>query len=746
MSQPPTLLGIRHHGPGSARSVQHALAELQPDAILIEGPPDAQELLSLAHHTEMQPPVALLIYRPEDPQQAVYYPFAEFSPEWQAIQYGLKHGVLLRFMDLPQAHRLTPEATEKQDEISPEIEKTDSPKASAPTPAIRQDPLNWIAEATGYGDGERWWEHMIEQRRDSQDLFQAVLELMTVLREETANLPLEPLEACREAFMRRTIRQTQQAGYQRIAVICGAWHVPALAKPPPVKDDNALLKGLPKVKVTATWVPWTYGRLTYASGYGAGIEAPGFYHHCWMTPDQVSVHWLSRVAQLLREHDLSASTASVIEAVRLAESLAALRNRSQPDLADLNEAALAVFCSGAETPLMLIKEKLMIGERLGQVPAETPMLPLQQDLQRQQKRLRLSPEAGQRLLELDLRKTNDLERSRLLHRLNLLNISWGRTERVGGKGTFKENWRLQWQPELAVALIEANVWGNTVADAAANYAQVTAQGSVELPELTRLAEQVLIADLPAVISPVMTRLQNVAALTSDIPHLMEALPPLVDTLRYGNVRQTDTALVAHIVDGLVTRICIGLPGACASLDDNAAQAMFARLEAVNSAINVLQNEEQLEYWRALLLRLTDQQGLHGLLAGRCCRLLFERSALDADQVGRRLNWALSTANEPSQAAAWIEGFLRGSGLILLHNETLWHILHEWVIGLRGDLFVQLLPLLRRTFATFAAPERRQMGERVRGTSSSSIGTVDTAIDQDRADRVLPLAMRLLGLA
>ncbi|MEZ5583059.1 MAG: DUF5682 family protein [Candidatus Competibacteraceae bacterium] len=305
---------------------------------------------------------------------------------------------------------------------------------------------------------------------------------------------------------------------------------------------------------------------------------------------------------------------------------------------------------------------------------------------------------------------------------------------------------MQWQPELAVALIEANVWGNTVADAAAHYAQATARNSEELPELTRLTEQVLIADLPTAIGPVMIRLQNVAALTSDIPHLMEALPPLVDTLRYGNVRQTDTALVAHVVDGLVTRICIGLPAACASLDDDAAQAMFARLSAVNSAVALLQNEEQLEYWHALLLRLTDQQGLHGLLAGRCCRLLFERNVLTADQVGRRLSWALSTANEPNQAAAWIEGFLRGSGLILLHNERLWRILHEWVIGLRDEVFVQLLPLLRRTFATFAAPERRQMGERVRGTSPSSVGSVDTAIDQDRADRVLPLTMRLLGLA
>ena len=51
-------------------------------------------------------------------------------------------------------------------------------------------------------------------------------------------------------------------GYARIAVVCGAWHVPALAEPlPTATSDAALLRGLPKVPVAMTWVPWTHGRL-----------------------------------------------------------------------------------------------------------------------------------------------------------------------------------------------------------------------------------------------------------------------------------------------------------------------------------------------------------------------------------------------------------------------------------------------------------------------------------------------------
>src|SRR3954449_9351327 len=96
------VLGIRHHGPGSARLRVRALEELPPDAILVEGPPDADDLIPLLAHPEMRPPVALLVYAADRPSEAVYYPFAAFSPEWQALRHALKRRIPARFMDLPQ--------------------------------------------------------------------------------------------------------------------------------------------------------------------------------------------------------------------------------------------------------------------------------------------------------------------------------------------------------------------------------------------------------------------------------------------------------------------------------------------------------------------------------------------------------------------------------------------------------------------------------------------------------------------
>jgi hypothetical protein len=466
----------------------------------------------------------------------------------------------------------------------------------------------------------------------------------------------------------------------------------------------------------------------------------------WNEPEQTEIRWMTKVARLLRDEDLDASSASVIEAVRLAETLAAMRGKHRPGLLELNEATQTVLCFGNDVPLRLIHEKLIVGEVLGQVPDDTPAVPLQQDLQREQKRLRFPAAASQKTIDLDLRKENDLARSQLLHRLSLLGIAWGELQRGNtGKGTFHELWRVQWQPEFSVALIEAGAWGNTVLEAATSFVKHKADNAKNLAELTALVEHTLLADLPAAVAHLMTRIQSEAAVANDIAHLLEALPPLANVLRYGNVRQTDTAMVGHVVDGLVARICVGLPNACASLNDDAAAAMYEQIVNANSAISLLQNQEQAALWQSTLQAMSEQQSLHGLVAGRCCRLLFEAQVLSAEETARRLSFALSTASDPAQAAAWIDGFLRGSGLLLLHDEALWQVLDEWVVSLSAETFTQLLPLVRRTFATFPAPERRQMGERVAQGASVRVAMASGDFDVVRAEAVLPLVKQLLGL-
>ena len=581
------LYGVRHHGPGSARSVRAALREQRPDVVLIEGPPEADGLIELAADPGMQPPVALLGYVPGEPKTAAFWPFAVFSPEWQAIRYALDAGVPVRFCDLPAARQLA----------------MAQGRWAGPGPRI--DPVAELARTAGYDDPERWWEDVVEHV-PGPAVFDALAEAIGILRAD-AGEP-DPRDAIREAYMRKVLRRTVKDGYRRIAVVCGAWHVPALQARPAAVADDRLLRGLPTMKATLTWVPWTYGRLSYASGYGAGIRSPGWYDHLFSSSGQPVERWLAKAAAVLRDEGVPVSSAHVIESVRLAEALAALRGRPLAGLEEVTEAARAVLCEGSDLLTALIGRRLVVGERIGAVPAATPMVPLQRDTRDQQRRLRLRPEASPHEVDLDLRKPNDLARSYLLHRLALLGVNWGTPQegRVRNIGTFRESWQLTWRPELDLALIEASMWGSTVQAAAAQRARSLAAGATALAELTGLVERCLLADLGDALPTVLAAVRDRAALDTDVTHLMAALPALVRAARYGDVRGTDPARLGEVATEMITRICAGLPGAVASLDETAERAVRDRIDAVHSATGLLADTASRERWLDTLARVVPR--------------------------------------------------------------------------------------------------------------------------------------------
>ncbi|GAA3447933.1 DUF5682 family protein [Planomonospora venezuelensis] len=806
-----SVLGVRHHGPGSARALRAELERLKPDVVLIEGPPEADELVALAQDPDLQPPVALLAHVPGEPSRAAFWPFAVFSPEWQAIRYAVGAGVPVRFCDLPAAHGLAVPAEDSEEAGSPGDAAGDGDAGPAPAGddpaeeerarAVRIDPIGELARAAGYDDPERWWEDAVEHRGDTP--FQVIAEAMAAVRE--GHVP-DGYEARREAFMRRTVRKAVKDGFERVAVVCGAWHVPALADPadpagsggdggpagrgrrgwgaglPPAKADDALLKGLPKAKVELTWVPWTYGRLAAWSGYGAGVTSPGWYHHLFASPDRPVERWLTEAAGVLRAEDLPVSSAHVIEAVRLAESLAVLRGRPLAGLAEVTEAVRAVLCEGDDLPVELIQRHMVVGERLGQVPDTTPMVPLQRHLREEQRRLKLKPEALDRELDLDLRKPLDLERSRLLHRLRLLGVDWGSPQESRGKGTFRESWTLAWRPEFDIDLIEAGAWGTTVPSAAAARVRDLARGGtagrgrsgapgrgvpapgtagaggsagsgggVSLADLTGLVERCLLADLPDALPYVLEALSARAALDSDVTHLMAALPAMVRAQRYGDVRGTPAAGLASIVDALLTRVCVGLGGAVTGLDDDAARGLLGHVDAVHAAVGLLDSagdEPPKGRWLGALRAVSGRSDLHGLIEGRIVRILLDTGELDAGRAELRMSRAMSSGHPPARAAAWVEGFVSGGGLLLVHDARLLGLIDGWLTGLTPEAFVDVLPLLRRTFGAFAAPERRAIGERARslGTGATTAAAAADDIDDQRAAAAVRTVLEILGRA
>ncbi|WP_404957328.1 DUF5682 family protein [Streptomyces sp. 147326] len=753
--QGPLLLGVRHHGPGSARAVRAALDAARPAAVLIEGPPEGDGLLALAADPGMRPPVALLAHAADDPGRAAFWPLADFSPEWVAIRWAQRAGVPVRFMDLPAAHSLAAEPGADHDEPD----------------AVRVDPLAVLAETAGYDDPERWWEDVVEHRgaggadgtgggpQEVLGAFEALGEAMGALREAYGDGG-HRRDLVREAYMRQRMRAARREFGDAYAVVCGAWHVPALRAKTTVAADKALLSGLPKVKVETTWVPWTHRRLARAGGYGAGITSPGWYAHLFEARDRPVERWLTKVAGLLRAEDRQVSSAHVIEAVRLAETLAAMRGRPLPGLTETLEAVRAVMCDGSDIPLALIEDRLVVGDVLGEVPDAAPVVPLQRDLTRQQRSLRLKAEAQDRELELDLRKDTDAAKSLLLHRLRLLGIGWGTpTASRGSTGTFRETWRLRWEPELSVRVAEAGIWGTTVLAAATAKAEADAAGAEELGEVTALAERCLLAGLSEALPAVLRALADRAALDTDVARLAKALPALARSLRYGDVRGTDATALAVVAAGLAERICVALPPACAAgLDADAAAELRGHVDGVHGAVALLADADEglRERWSAVLRTLAGRDTVPGVIRGRAARLLLDDGRLPAEETARLMGLALSPAASPADAAGWIEGFAGGSsggGTLLVHDERLLGLIDTWLVGVPERAFTDVLPLLRRTFGAYEPGVKRSLGELVRrGPGRSAAASPASSapegfapdLDPERADAVVGLVRMLLA--
>jgi hypothetical protein len=738
------LLGIRHHGPGSAVLLRRALDAIDPECVLIEGPSEADSLIRYAASAAMKPPVALLLYASDDANRALFMPFAEFSPEWQAMRWAVERGRAVRFIDWPAG-----------------VSLADAKDAGEKAQAERWiDPLDQMAEAAGYEDGETFWNALIEQAggmgQRTVETFAAIESAMTQIREagdETANAEEMLRHKRRESFMRIHMREALKSCTGKIAVVCGAWHVSALRSPGKPADDKTLVKDLPRVKVEATWVPWTDSRLSARSGYGAGVISPGWYRHLWSlyaqkelpAVEQFAASWQARTASAMREQGYAAPTATAIEAARLALSLSAMRGLSVPGLAEMSDASLATLCHGDAAVMMLVHQKVYVGERVGEIGDEIPQMPLAVDLAKWQRKTRLKPEDIETEVRVDLRSEAGLLKSTLLHRLALLHVPWGKLIAAdAGRGTFREVWMLRWIPELSVALAEALIYGVTIEQAAANATVSRAKASQAVAELTELIRAALVADLESTATECIDLLQAAAIHSSDITDLMEALVPLAQVLRYGSARRLPEEALRSLIHSLSVEVNAGARVGSHGLDEETTQKRIKAMLAYDQALGLFGDETLTAAWRAELARMVEDEQCAGGVAGLSLRLLHDAMAWELSAVATAFSRQMSGA-EPRRAGAFLEGFLSGGSEVILQDQPLLQLIDEWMCGLKEEDFIESLPLLRRSLSAFDAVGRRRLMERLKEQKVEFAAHTAGVEENPAFAKALPLLYQILGI-
>ena len=202
----PVLVGIRHHSPAGAYYIRELLWEKRPDCLLIEAPADFSELIHALTDPALKPPFAVMAYTVEAPVRSVLYPFAVYSPEFQAMLAAKELGIELAFCDLPSPYMIGLQlAEEKYYERQSEEEREAAQK-----------------EASVLGDTESFWERYLEQ---SENL-SAYLERSRIFGEGAREAaPGERIEQAwnglREAYMRRIIAEKRAAEEKEGYAACG---------------------------------------------------------------------------------------------------------------------------------------------------------------------------------------------------------------------------------------------------------------------------------------------------------------------------------------------------------------------------------------------------------------------------------------------------------------------------------------------------------------------------------------------
>ncbi|TVR84570.1 MAG: hypothetical protein EA409_00730 [Saprospirales bacterium] len=685
------LFGIRHHGPGSAKSLKSVLESVRPKVILLECPADAASALDMFLIQEVSPPLSIMLHNPKYPDDTIFFPLAPFSPEWIALEYALTHGAEIIPFDLPAGSRVDFKNT-----------KLEENKES-------QDSFWSKLLMAGIQDPESWWDRTIEEAEDPVDIFKLLVELLSQWRTNPGQV--SNFNGIREAFMREELRRALKKNKdETIAVVCGAYHLPAIRPDWDKQRDKELLRMVKKNKMQASWIPWSYTRLSRESGYGAGVKYPGWYEHLYKYGFSNPHTLFAKMGLELRRKGFAISTARVLDATQMAISLGSIRAKSLPDLDEIKDAFLSTIAGNDQSLWSIAESEVLIGKCFGDTGPYKDEHPIERDFQTQLKQFRLASLVKKNELKsktLDLRKKNHLELSQFLHRLIILGIPFGlkNTEETSTISSFKEIWELQWSEEYHITLVQAGLLGTTIEKAAIAGLKDKAAREDNPEALSGLIMSTLLSALPELLDKFTLQLKEKVTLSNNPDILIPSVASLTMAIKYGDVRNFDPSPIRLILTELIPKLCLRFPATLVNIDDQKANTALNQAESLKTSISILKSPELYDYWERLVNDLISNKQTHPLLGGFGVRQAYDRNLISDSIARERFNQIFSRSGDSNYQSKWLEGFLSGGMLAIFYDHTILYSLNQFISKLDWDTFNDILPVLRRIFSKETANDK-----------------------------------------
>jgi hypothetical protein len=736
---------VRHHSPVVARHLEAVLLKRRPRLFFLEGPSEANDLISHLVDSRTKPPVAIYSsYRDDDnvlglagiesPAENIparfscWYPLLPYSPEYVALVTARKVGAEVVFMDLPHYAQIKPAAEKAKDKPTSgrTVEREEERLI------VESGFYQKLAEAAGYRSWEEAWDSLFEIRAADEDPEAFRRDLAVFCAAARSTTPRERIEQDgtleRERFMWKTIRQTLRAKKvkpQQAMVVCGGFHLFL------DRDDGTPPPAAPPGTVYTTVVPYSFFRVSELSGYAAGNRAPQYYQTVWeleregRKQDALVEHVTAVLKQARREGQL-VSSADAIAVCQHAQMLARLRGRPEPILDDIHDALITCCCKGdpCEEGLHLQRaiDHADIGTKLGRVTPDVGRLPIVTDFYNQLEALDLGGVLGrEKKAALDLDKRDDLgnRRSVFLHRLRFLGVPLGApteappADFATGK-IFREKWALRWSPQVEATLIEQNLYGDTIEVAAlARLREQLAQDELHAGRMCRRLVASVDMDLPNLVREAEDACGRAIDNDARFVSLCQALGSLTVIDRYAVYRNLRRDLLADLIVRCFDRACFSILDAVAVPEDQQPEVVAALL----SLAEATQRGDRQGLDRDLFaehVRKAAEATAVPFLRGAFLGMLTElREKTAADLAAEVSALAKAPVERLVTAGDLLDGILAVSRTsILLGADALLGALDELLRAADWEAFLTMVPRLRAAFERLHEAQRDSLAARV----------------------------------
>lgn len=777
---------VRHHSPACAYAVLSLIDSVKPDYILIEGPDTFNALIPSLIDKDTQPPVAIMgqaQYLRHDGEttensaslHCAYFPFCEYSPEWQALKGGLRINAKTRFIDLPWAAQVNNE--EYSDNQNRNLQKE---RYLAHSHHIAQ-----LAKKCHCRDHDDLWEHLFELRNiealtDWSSFFSDIFVWCALAR-----LDYEPehLEAegssQREAHMLAHIKKIkQQEPKAKIVIVTGGFHTLALIEgladkpefslsPVEQKQFNTMQKMADKEQ---SWlIRYSFDRLDALNGYASGMPSPAFYQQVWQSlmqqhhdkqennafakqPTQLyrnnmGIAFLSSVAQVIREKqfDNPPSYLSVKLAAEQSLGLALLRNHAGLGRYDLLDGLQSAFIKGSlddsQNELWHEIKSHFSGYLLGKIPLNTATPPLVNEAYERAKAFRFK-------LDDTLTKTTKCDvyrnpqhrlRSRFLHLLSFLEIHFA--HRISGPDFLTghqldllfEEWQYAWTPNVEGELISLSEKGAQL-EAIALSKLLSMEKQLEEQGQSRSSQSAVTLLIQAALIGLHQRIPSLFALLDSY---------IQQDFRLASLTQCGHKLI-HLWRGrqylditdetaLENRLHHVIPQALFCLEqlsqgdeqqqESHLQALLSLRELIEFMPSLNNQHDYKSDFYQHLERLDGQLNDVPLLRGAVDALRYLGSVTDEVTLIDTLNSAFSTGSSPELSIGYFIGIMRTAPELVIRLPILVEHLNSFLEQWDDERFIQILPDLRFAFSQLNPKQNAELAHYI----ASDIGLETQAL-------------------